>query len=130
MCFNTTVSNAWYTNGAGALLQEKLGKEHLSCGCRHHIFELFLLAAFSACDGPEAPIYLLFRIFIEHRQNRFSTAHDYKAMASAVSGLRQDMLLFAGEQLRTQCVHFSFTVQTHRKGEEALQRISIFVVMV
>ena len=31
----------------------------------------------------------------------FSTARDHNATASAVSGLMQDMLLFAGEQLRT-----------------------------
>ena len=35
-------------------------------------------------------------------KHRFSTARDCNATARAVSGLRQDMLLFAGEQLRTQ----------------------------
>ena len=32
-------------------------------------------------------------------QNRFSTSHDYNATSCAVSGLRRDKLLFAGERL-------------------------------
>ena len=86
MSFNTTVSNTGYTNGARALLQAKLGKEVFSCGCRHHIFELVLQAAFSVClrwsSGSEI---LLFIIFTEQwgciDQNRFSTARDYNATA-------------------------------------------------
>ena len=66
------------------------------------------------------PNILLFVIFIEQwgyiKQNRFSTARDYNAIATAVSALRQDMLLFAGEQLRTRLQ------RTSRAGDFFLRR--------
>ena len=55
----------WTHKWCVCLLQETLGKELLSRGCRHHIFELVLQAAFSVClrwsSGPE----ILFVIFTE-----------------------------------------------------------------
>ena len=99
-----TVSNTGHTNGARALLQGKLGKELLSFGCRHYIFELVLQAAFSACSS-RSDVHF-FVIFTEQwryiDQHSSSTSLDYNATASGVSALRQDMLLFPGEQLRAQ----------------------------
>ena len=68
------------------------------------MFDFVLHAAFPVClqwsSGPEILLFMRFKVqrgCID--QNRLSTARDHNAMASAVSGLWQDMSLFAGEQM-------------------------------
>ncbi|KAF2891613.1 hypothetical protein ILUMI_14560 [Ignelater luminosus] len=46
--FDTTSSNTGRFNGACTLLEMKLGRNILFLACRHHIFELVLLAAMSS----------------------------------------------------------------------------------
>ena len=66
--------------------------------------KLVLQPAFCVClRWSSDPEMLHFMIFTERwgctDLYRFSTARDYNATASGVSGLLQDMLVFAGEQL-------------------------------
>ena len=72
-------------------------------GASQSHFQIHPAGCFLWSSGPEI---LLFMGFKEQwsciDQNKLSTARDYNATASAVFGLLQDMLLFAGEQLRNQ----------------------------
>lgn len=64
MCFDTTSSNTGIRNGACILLEQKLEKELLNFGCRHHIHEIVLEAAFNSSLGPSTgPDILLFKRF-------------------------------------------------------------------
>lgn len=60
--YDTTSVNSGWINGASTLLQKKLKKEDmLDIGCRHHIFELVMGAAFTSLLGesksPKLPVF-------------------------------------------------------------------------
>jgi len=46
MCFDTTSSNTGQLSGACVMLEQLLGRPLLHLGCRHHVLELVLAAAF------------------------------------------------------------------------------------
>lgn len=52
MCFDTTSSNTARLSGACVSLEQLLERPLLHFGCRHHILELVLAAAFGVCTGP------------------------------------------------------------------------------
>ena len=64
MCFNTTSSNTGRLSGTCIILENLLRLPLLHFGCRHHILELVLAAAFGVCMGPsKAPDVILFKRF-------------------------------------------------------------------
>lgn len=65
MCFDTTASNTSTSIGACAVLEQKLNRHLLHFGCRHHIMELLVGAAFKSTVEPvtSAPNILLFERF-------------------------------------------------------------------
>jgi hypothetical protein len=66
MCLDTTSSNTGRLSGACIILEQLLGRPLLHFGCRHHIMELVLGAAFGVCMGPsKAPEILIFKRFKE-----------------------------------------------------------------
>jgi len=52
MCFDTTSSNTGLLSGACVILDQLLGRPLLHLGCRHHVLELVLAAAFGMHMGP------------------------------------------------------------------------------
>jgi len=63
-CFDTTSANTGKHEGACVLLERKIGRELLHLGCRHHIMELILAAAFKTVLGTSSgPDVLLFNCF-------------------------------------------------------------------
>lgn len=65
MCFDTTSSNTGRINGACTLLEEKLERMLLKLACRHHVYEIFLRAAYEAkfpgTSGPTVPLFERFK---------------------------------------------------------------------
>lgn len=65
MCFDTTNVNAGAINGACTILQQKLKLFLLYLACRHHIYEIFLGAAFQAkfptTSGPSVLMFTRLR---------------------------------------------------------------------
>lgn len=64
MCFDTESVNTGRISGVCVLLEDRLQRELLYLGCRHHIFEIFLSASFETTvepakdsDGPRIPIF-------------------------------------------------------------------------
>ena len=66
LCFDTTASNSGQWKGACILLERKLDKKLLMLGCRHHILELILGAAYKKTFGDtKSPINEGFKQFRE-----------------------------------------------------------------
>lgn len=64
LCFDTTASNTGRHKGACLLIEQKLGRDLLYFGCRHHIMEIILASAFVECMGSSpAPEFQLFKRF-------------------------------------------------------------------
>jgi hypothetical protein len=69
-CFDTTASNTDPYSGACTVIEQKLGRNLLFLGCRHHIIELVIGAAFeTTCDASSGSAILLYKRFKEHWQN-------------------------------------------------------------
>jgi len=52
MCFDMTSSNTGLLAGACVILEQLIGRPLLHLGCRHHVLELVLAAAFGVRMGP------------------------------------------------------------------------------
>lgn len=77
MCFDTTASNTGVYKGATVLLQQKLSTKLIGLGCRHHIFELIVAAAWDLIMGPSSgPDIQIFRRFRTNWQ--FIAADQYE----------------------------------------------------
>lgn len=66
MCCDTTASNTGRFNGACVLLEQRLERELLLFGCRHHIYELVLKSVFETkirqvTISPDIPLFKKFR---------------------------------------------------------------------
>jgi hypothetical protein len=64
--FDTTASNTGRYNGACKLLENKLNRDIIYFGCRHHIVEIILADIFKKCKispmtGPDIPLFKLFK---------------------------------------------------------------------
>lgn len=44
--FDTTASNTGFENGAGPIIERRVGKKLLYLACRHHVYEIFLRSAY------------------------------------------------------------------------------------
>lgn len=55
-CFDTTSSNTGVVNGACTLLDQKFSDKKLMLACRHHVYEIFLSAAFEQLLGKSGNI--------------------------------------------------------------------------
>lgn len=64
-CFDTTAANTGRLKGACTILEQKLEREVLYFGCRHHVFEIILAAVFTKCkfevSGPDIPLFKRFK---------------------------------------------------------------------
>lgn len=66
ICFDTTAANTGLENGAGVLLERKIGRDLIYLPCRHHIFEIilkeiFLRKVLNATVGPNIPLFERFK---------------------------------------------------------------------
>jgi len=63
--FDTTASNTGRLKGACTILEQKLERDVLYFGCRHHVFEIILAAVFTKCkftvSGPDIPLFKRFQ---------------------------------------------------------------------
>jgi len=99
MCFDTTSSNTGQLTGACVILEHLLGRPLLHFGCRHHILELVLAAAFGVCTGPsKAPEILVFRRFQEQwsyiDQDNYSNAFSDESASSKLADSRDEVVAF------------------------------------
>ncbi|KAG0706996.1 hypothetical protein GWK47_024226 [Chionoecetes opilio] len=64
LSFDTAASNTGIRGGACVLIEQKIGRDLLHFGCRHHVMEIVLAASFKACMGVSSgPDVLLFKKF-------------------------------------------------------------------
>ena len=66
LVFDITSSNSSWKNGAAKLLEEQLGQKVFYHACRHHIYELVILAVWKSIfgketTGPENPMFNEFK---------------------------------------------------------------------
>jgi hypothetical protein len=99
MCFDTTSSNTGRLSGACIILEQLLGRPLLHFGCRHHIMELVLGAAFGVCMGPsKAPEILIFKRFKEQwayiDQDRFNDAFSDDYASTQLADVRVEAIAF------------------------------------
>lgn len=104
MCFDTTSSNTGRLSGACVILERLLGRPLLHFGCRHHIMELVLAAAFTECMGPNsAPEILLFKRFREQwasiNQETYNDASSDEFTLSELVNIRAEVIAFCSCQL-------------------------------
>ncbi|ESN93261.1 hypothetical protein HELRODRAFT_181206 [Helobdella robusta] len=105
LVFDTTASNNGKKNGACTLLQQKLGRNVLHIACRHHISEIILEHAFSACmssntSGPEIALFLRFRNeFNSINQAGYHTIMNDESMNSNVEQHKEGIVSFCLTQL-------------------------------
>jgi hypothetical protein len=104
MCFDTTSSNTGRLSGACIILEQLLGRPLLHFGCRHHIMELVLGAAFGVCMGPsKAPEILIFKRFKEQwayiDQDRFNDAFSDDYASTQLADVRVEAIAFCERQL-------------------------------
>lgn len=64
MCFDTEAVNTGRISGVCVQLEDRLNRELLQFGCRHHVSEIYLSASFEStvekaaeADGPKIPIF-------------------------------------------------------------------------
>lgn len=104
MCFDTTSSNTGRHKGACILIEQLLGRKLLHLGCRHHIMELILAAAFGECMGSSfSPDILLFKRFqsrwasIDQSQYEDSTTDNHAR--ALVADVKDTMLAWLSSAL-------------------------------
>jgi len=104
MCFDTTSSNTGRLLGACTFLEQLLGRSLLHFGCRHHILELVLAAAFGECMGPtNAPEILMFQRFrgqwasIDQESYNDISSDDFSK--SELTDVRDEVIEFCKQQL-------------------------------
>ena len=105
MCFDTTSSNAGRLSGACVLLEQLLGRPLLHFGCRHHIMELVLAAAFCVCMGPsKAPEILVFKRFqaqwSSFDQESYEDAFSDDVASAELSEVKHVIIVFCEQQLQ------------------------------
>ena len=66
MCCDTTASNTGRLNEACVFLEQKLGRELVLFGCRHHVYKLVLKCVFESkipqvTNSPDIPMFKKFR---------------------------------------------------------------------
>ncbi|KAK2727011.1 hypothetical protein QYM36_007756 [Artemia franciscana] len=104
MCFDTTSSNIGRMSGDCVLLEQKLGKELLCLGCRHHIMELVIAAAFRVCMGstssPEVPLFKRFQDYWRFIDtDKYETGIAADDVARLVDDIKQSTIDFANKHL-------------------------------
>lgn len=124
MCFDTTSSNTGRLSGACVILEQKLGRPLLHLGCRHHVLELILAAAFGACMGPsKAPEILLFKRFqgqwTSFDKKGYIDASSDEYVSSQLADTKDEIIVFCEQQLHIQ--------QPRDDYREFLQLVLIFL---
>jgi len=105
MCFDTTSSNTGRLSCACVLLEQLLGRPLLHFGCRHHIMELVLAAAFCVCMGPsKAPEILVFKRFqaqwSSFDQESYEDAFSDDVASAELSEVKHVIIVFCEQQLQ------------------------------
>jgi hypothetical protein len=106
MCFDTTSSNTGLKTGACVEIERMIGKDFVHLACRHHIMELVVGAAFTACLGhSSAPEVLLFKRFQQQWSLIDQTQYQTGAQASGIGvTVKQQVTAFARNQLLCESV--------------------------
>lgn len=106
MCFDTTNPNAGRLNGACSLLEGKLGRSLLRLACRHHIYEIFLRAAYEAkfpgTTAPTVPLFTRFRNIWENidKKNFQTGMSDAKVKIVLNDEIRAEIIGFCKHELK------------------------------
>jgi len=100
LCFDTTASNTGPHSGACTIIEQKLGRDLLFLGCRHHVMELVVGAAFEvtsgASSGPEVLLYKRFKDYWQQiDREKFQAASTDDSVEVLVASARDDILHFA-----------------------------------
>lgn len=107
LCFDTTSSNTGRKSGACVILEQLLSRPLLHFGCRHHILELVLAAAFGVCmDSSNAPEILLFKRFQGQwssiDQERYDDVDSDDFAVTEIADVRDEVIAFCEQQLQEQ----------------------------
>ena len=106
MCCDTTNVNTGANNGTCVRLEKELRRKLLWLACRHHIFELPLRAIFEEqmhvlTKSPEVSIFKKFREEWKNLdKSNFKSGMEDDIVARTLADKRQEILLFAHNQLR------------------------------
>ena len=105
MCFDTTSSNTGRIAGACTILEQLLDRPLLHFGCRHHILELVLAAAFAVCMGPSsAPEILVFQRFrgqwLSIDQDTYDDYTSDDFVKCALTDIHDEVVTFCEQQLQ------------------------------
>jgi hypothetical protein len=85
LSFDTTASNTGIRGGACVLIEQKIGRDLLHFGCRHHVMEIVLAASFQASMGVSSgPDVLLFK--------RFQAGWEFIDRGTYESGMTDDVV--------------------------------------
>ena len=104
LCFDTRASNTGLKGGVCVLIEQELERDLLNLTCRHHVAEIVLEKVFGLHDtSSKSPNIELFHHFKEYwprvDQTSFHTAMDDKEMRSRVAEWREEVIMFATDQL-------------------------------
>lgn len=108
-CTDTTSSNTGCYNGAIVLLQQMLGRSILYFGCRHHVYEILLRAAFESKFGgtssPNVPIFERFRNSWENfDQHEFEPGIRDEFVESCLTGVVDEIADYCANELKKKIV--------------------------
>ena len=104
LCFDTTASNTGLKGGVCVLIEREQERDLLNLACRHHVAEIVLEKVFGLHDtSSKSPNIELFHHFKEYwprvDQTSFRTAMDDEEMRSRVAEWREEVIMFATDQL-------------------------------
>jgi hypothetical protein len=108
--FDTTASKTGRYNSACTLLENKLNRDIIYFGCRHHIFEIVLADIFRKCEispltGPDIPLFKRFKAkWYTINFNKFVTRISYIDIKIALGNNYIDIVEFAKLKLLTNSI--------------------------
>ena len=122
--FDTTASNTGRFNGTCTLLEQKLERNILYFGCRHHIFEIILAAVFSKADftisGPDIPLFKRF-------QSSWSKINN-KNFVPAVANFEMTQMIGSEVETIIKCMNDAISKKFPREDyRELLDLVIIFL---
>lgn len=123
-CFDTTASNTGIWNGAAVLLEQKLERSLMYLPCRHHVYELFLGAAFESkfgsTSGKNVQIFTRFQTQWKNlNKSNFKSLMDDEIASNRLQNHAQGITAFCMKQLERNIVRDDY--------KELLELVVIFL---
>lgn len=115
MCFDTTSSNSGRLNGACTLLEEKLERMLLRLACRHHVYEIYLRAAFEVhfpgTSGPTVAMFDRFKAEWKHiDKSKFEPGIQNIKIRNAINkNKRKEIIDFCKSELKKKILPVTIT---------------------